>query len=309
MARRKNLMVLKQAFIALPDDKIFYDNTRFNMSNEQLQNELRDFLISKGCEIVLENASKAPEEMFQEFRFKAFGASDSAVLLGVAFSSTKVAMKTINELIDEKIFKTVDSSIGDKASVRKGKELEPLLIEKFSEKLGTVVLKPDDMYGKDAALHTNFDGVIFERATKEELDYYIPIPLEIKLCTVWGKKNYDWTIGVSEFAGRPTMLQDYVPDIVAFPHEGISEHIERNAARYGVPKYYYTQLQQQMYFLDAPHGYVGVMDDAEWTIYLFKVKRDERVITELKYQSLLAYNKLAEATHMQQIKINLEGDI
>jgi hypothetical protein len=49
------------------------------------------------------------------------------------------------------------------------------------------------------------------------------------------------------------------------------------ASTYGVPVYYYTQLQQQMDFLQSQYGILGVMDDDNWEINLFVVPRQTYV--------------------------------
>jgi len=303
-------MILKQTFIALDNDPQFIKMEETKEDTEKIQKEVKEYLLSENCTVVLENASTAPKEVFRKYRFDAFGASDSAVLLGVAFSTNTIPMKTVNELIEEKVTEFDDVSIGEKASVRKGTELEELLISKFAKRMGTVVIKPNDMFGKDKLFHTNFDGIVLEVVNiNKEINYYQPIPLEIKLCTMFGRKNYDWMLGVSEFSDNQHMVPERVPPIQNFPHTNIQEHITYNAKMYGVPTYYYTQIQQQMYFAQAPHGYIGVMDDANWTIYLFKVMRDERTIRELCYQGTQAYNKLAGQRNLEKIEIDLGGEI
>ena len=80
--------------------------------------------------VILENIGALPNEMYALVRRNGFGASDSSVLLGVN------PYKNINELIKEKATMTIseeEKEIGTKVAVRKGNDLEPLIITKYEK--------------------------------------------------------------------------------------------------------------------------------------------------------------------------------
>ena len=68
--------------------------------------------------------------------------------------------------------------------------------------------------------------------------------------------------------------------------------IETKAAHYGIPPYYYTQLQQQMLGLNAPFGYLSVMFDRDWRLRTFFVYRDENVLNQLITESEKAWQQV-----------------
>ena len=68
--------------------------------------------------------------------------------------------------------------------------------------------------------------------------------------------------------------------------------IETKASLYGIPPYYYTQLQQQMYGLNAPFGYLSVLFDRDWIMRTFLIYRDEQVIQELIQKSGVAWEQV-----------------
>ena len=237
--------------------------------------------------IGVENVDQLSQDEFASIRSYTFGASDSSVIMEVAYSSKKVPMKTKDDLLFEKINKEWDESIGLKASVRKGRELEPLIIDKITNLIEGVVLKPKHMYvslDNEEGLATNFDGVVFEAIeTNNELtDVFQPVPMEIKVCSFFGRSNYNWHKAVSEFEDNVVEKITAPKKLGTPPNANYQEHIIKMSDILGIPKYYYTQLQQQMEFLDAQHGYLAVMDDIDWTLYFYRVPRDQHVIDELK---------------------------
>lgn len=50
---------------------------------------------------------------------------------------------------------------------------------------------------------------------------------------------------------------------------------------YGIPPYYYTQLQQQIFGLNAPYGFLTVMFERDWGIRSWLVWRDQKMINQL----------------------------
>ena len=53
------------------------------------------------------------------------------------------------------------------------------------------------------------------------------------------------------------------------------DHIKEEADLYGIPEYYYTQVQQQMLGLDAPFGYFAVLFDKGWELGVYKIFKDQ----------------------------------
>jgi len=266
-----------QTKIKINPDKTFCDSSYLDMS-QNLENYISQMPIA------VQNVDQLTDLEFSKIRNAGFGASDSSVLLEVAYSTAKVSMTTIDNLLYNKEHEIYDEDISSKASVRKGKDLESLLIKKSEKILDAVIIKPTNMYTNNKGLNTNFDGIIFEPHYEE--DYITTIkahPLEIKLCTVWARKNYDWNKGISEFdynvvEGIPKKV---LPELT-YGKMDIQTKIKYRAESLGIPTYYYTQVQQQILFTGSDHGYLAVMDDSEWTMYYFYIPRDDEVIKALE---------------------------
>lgn len=267
---------------------------------------LRDYLPNKlGYEVVHKDVPNMTEEEFAESRCNGFGASDSAVLLKVAFSSKKIDMKTIEQLMQEKIDNYWDPTISEKGSVRKGKELEPFIIKKLETALNANILKPRDTYfDYKTGLATNFDGVMFELIS-EDSDEFNPIPTEVKYVTTYGRHNYNYANAFSEDDEElEELLYTHEPNTLTKDKGSTTEaYIKSAAMYYGIPSYYYTQLQQQIDFTGATHGYLVAMDELDWKLFIFKIPRDQFVIDELKKVARLQYLKLAT---IKQLRIDLD---
>lgn len=220
-----------------------------------------------GFNIAYENISQAPEDEFGRIRLMGFGASDSSKLLGVNPFNTRA------DILLEKINEEYDESISALPNVRKGRELEPMILEKASEYFEKPILKPAHMYGDGEGMLVNFDGVMVE---DDRL-----IPVEAKLCSIYGRKYYEFTKAAADY---------YLPEIrqksALVQYDG-TRAVEA-AKYYGIPVYYYTQLQQQIHFLNAPYGYLSVLDDKEWTLRVFKIHRNEEVINEIIRETHIA---------------------
>lgn len=211
-------------------------------------------------------------EKFAEARKNGLGGSDSSMVLGVN------PYKSRAELIQEKArvgLTEEEKEVSDKVAVRKGRDLEPLIIEKSSKFLGINIFKPKDMYRfKDYPYLTmNFDGVA--DAPKEMPFKYFPV--EIKVVTLYGQKHYDFN----------KAFFDETQGIIPIPENYAASEIntiETKAMQYGIPPYYYTQLQQEMMALDSDYGYLSVMRDSDWRVFTFFVHKDpyvqSRLITE-----------------------------
>lgn len=206
-------------------------------------------------------------EEFALARKNGLGGSDSAAVLGVSPYTSRqqlIQEKARDQLTEE------EKAVGEKVAVRKGRDLEPLIIEKASKALGTDIFKPADMYRfKEAPwLTMNFDGVC------QDGFYY---PCEIKVVTMYGQKYYDFNKAYySEVEGFKNIPPNYA--------ESEINTIETKAMQYGIPPYYYTQLQQEMMALNAPFGLLATLKDSDWRVNIFYIHPDpyvqSRLITE-----------------------------
>ena len=221
-------------------------------------------------EVDIANIDQYPNEEYALLRKNGLGTSDSSIILGVNPYTSKTDLiqeKCRNYLTDEEI------AVGDKGPVRKGRELEPLIIHKHSQVMDRRIIKPIDMYKhKDYPyIKFNFDGVIDKLYNDDGTYQYIPD--EIKVVTMFGMKHYQPKKATfSEFFGWREIPPHY---------EKENATIEQKAAMYGIPPYYYTQLQQQIFGLKAPYGFLTVMFEKDWQIHSFFVWRDQKVINQL----------------------------
>ena len=250
-------------------------------SNEALINEtLTYFLDDFDIVITAENALFMEQEEFADIRHTGFGASDSSKILNV----NPFPRGSSSELLADKMTKYHDDTIGLKPSVRMGRELEPFVIDKASKLMGISIMKPFHMYGKANGLNTNFDGVWIRPE-----DY---IPLEIKLISFFGEKYYNFGIGSkvdgSDIWSKAITFNNPETPIPYNYKINLTEeqrYIHWMAELVGIPVYYYTQLQQQVDFLQAPFGYLLAHSTKQWELYSFKVARDERTINALNKQA------------------------
>ena len=205
------------------------------------------------------NIDSVDKETFALVRRNGFGGSDSSILVGVN------PFKTVGELIKDKLRKELteeEKAIGQLSAVRKGNDLEPLIIKKVMENFDLILFKPPHMYRfkEYPYLTMNFDGI-----TELENRY---IPIEIKVVTYKGEKHYNiMKCMFTEFSTETFEVTDC-------SMENIS--IEERAAHYGIPPYYFTQLQQEIMALDAPYGYLAMMFESDWTLRVYKVFRDPK---------------------------------
>jgi predicted phage-related endonuclease len=234
-------------------------------------------------EIAVADIDSVSKEEFTQLRRQGFGGSDSSVLVGVNPFSTitdLIKSKTRTELSEE------EKAVGKLAAVRKGNDLEPLVIQKATEILQNKVFKPPHMYRfKDYPYLTmNFDGV-----TDLEGKQYIPV--EIKVCTYKGEKHYN------KFKA---FFDESLPEgeQARLEQEDISEanmSIEERAAHYGIPPYYFTQLQQEMMALDAPFGFIAVLFESDWYVRIFKAWKDPKTQNAIIINGYKTWQKV-EAT-------------
>lgn len=238
-------------------------------------------------EIDVPDIDQYPNEQYAILRKHGLGTSDSSIILGVN------PYTTLAELVEEKsrnFLTEEEKAVGDKTAVRKGRDLEPLIISKHSQILGKRIIKPSDMYRhKDYPwLKFNFDGVI----DKYDLGsgQYQYIPDEIKVVTMYGQKHYDPTKAF--YRGSI----GYINGNELVDHSQENNSIETKTAEYGIPPYYYTQLQQQIFGLNAPFGYLTVMFDKDWEVCSFQVWRDDNCITQLLTNGYKIWNQILTRT-------------
>ena len=235
--------------------------------------------------IVCDNAydlAKYDKEAFIMLRRNSIGASDSSIILGInPFTDTA-------KLIEQKCTRGIteeELAVGEKENVRKGADLEPLILEKFEEWSRMPTYKPNAMYQltKFPQLTVNFDGIICLENTF--------IPVEAKFVSVYANKYWNRSKAINA------------------PHEGfpvrcagrdIQTHILESAESYGIPPYYYTQIQQQLLALNAPFGYLAAMFDKGWEFKAFKIFADLPTQTALVDQSRMVWevitNKISSDT-------------
>lgn len=232
-------------------------------------------------EIDIANIDAYENKEYALLRKNGLGTSDSSIVLGVN------PYTSVSELIREKCrdYLTEDElAVGDKSAVRKGRELEPLIIHKHTQIMGRRVIKPIHMYKhKDFPyIKFNFDGVL-DKVFMEDGSYKY-IPDEIKVVTTYGMKHYQkHKATYSESIGWKELPPNYGELTVS---------IEEKASLYGIPPYYYTQLQQQILGLDAPYGFLTVLFEKDWEIHSWFVWRDDKVINEIILKDTKTWNTI-----------------
>lgn len=213
-------------------------------------------------------------------RKNTLGASDVASLFSLGF-------KTLSQLVAEKTCPTLteeEKKVGQLPSVRKGKDLEPLILKKYMEETNEKVYKPTDMYEIMPGLTVNFDGI-----------NEIGRPVEFKYVTTYGTKY--WTRnekGVinhkEEFISKASYIGDY---------------IEEQAKYYGVPPYYYTQLQTQIMALKAEAGHLCALFEKDWNLQIYIIPADKRFIRELKVKVKQFYIDLKDPVEVKTEELNV----
>ena len=219
-------------------------------------------------------------EAFALNRRKGFGASDSSILLGVNHwtdIATLIHDKNSTEITEEEM------AIGNKPQVRMGADLEPLILEKFIKEFGqfypdSTVEKPSAQYRfKDYPYMTvNYDGII----SGED------IPVECKCVSTYARKywNFDASIHSPEDGVRRR-----------FDSSNIKDCIENEAKLYGIPPYYYTQIQQQLMGCKSNFAYLVALDVKEWSIHIYKIYENDDV------QDVLVCTAAAMATECKEM--------
>jgi predicted phage-related endonuclease len=216
-------------------------------------------------EVALEDMDKLTQEEFAMARRDGIGASDMSAILGAMDK-----FKTADDVLREKlltIYTDEEKAIGEKVNVRKGRDLEPMILDKARDILEEVILKPTSMYRMTAHpyLTINFDGVIPRGR----------IPVEAKFCSTYADKYYDFGPDTNERWKTHANYTDFYDQ----------------AKHYGVPAYYYIQLQQQLLGANAPYGYLAVLRDKDWNVYIFKIMADDHLQQKIINEGYLFWNK------------------
>ena len=214
--------------------------------------------------------SELPNDQYAILRKHGLGTSDSSIVCEVN------PYTSIPQLIEEKsrdYLTPEERAVGTKDAVVKGREFEPVVIARHSDIIKKRIMKPSDMYKHKEFpwLKFNFDGVIDKTMMPDGKYQYIPD--EIKVVTKSGLRHYNPALAYfRESTGVQGIPQDY---------SGGNNSIQTKAAQYGIPPYYYTQVQQQIFGLKAPYGYLTVMLDSTSEVVSFFIWRDEQVIRKI----------------------------
>lgn len=228
-----------------------------------------------GLSVDVANIGELEGDGYALARRYGLGTSDSSIVLGVN------PFKTRSELIKEKATDTLteeERGISKLTAVRKGVDLEPLIIDKRTRYFKEMTWKPKDMYKNNDFpwLKYNFDGISGTPGA-----YY---PVEIKVVTARGEKHYNFA--------KASFDEDlgFLP-----PPQNITasnNSIQTKAAHYGIPPYYYTQLQQEIMGCASQYGWLTVLAEKDWKMYSFFVHRDEKVISSLIVESHSVWKKV-----------------
>lgn len=232
------------------------------------------------------NIDQLPNEQYALLRKNGLGCSDSSILTGVN------PYKRLKDLIEEKSRNYLTEEelvVGDKVAVRKGRELEPFVIQKHSQYTGHKIIKPTDMYRHKEFpfLTVNFDGVMecYSRETGE----LIYIPDEIKIVTKTGARHYNR--GKAYFRERVGYQAINSDELIGITNANAT--ILDKAGRVGLPPYYYTQLQMEMYHLNAPFGFLTALFENEWELCTWIVMKDTHTQNAVIIAAHKAWEKIA----------------
>lgn len=228
-------------------------------------------------EIFYKDVDKVDNITFIQLRREGFGGSDAGVLLGVN------PYQSIEELLMSKIPQPPTQNelmVGLNPAVQAGTELEPLVIKHMEEVFKRPVIKPVDMYHfKDYPyLAMNFDGVL------DIEDRYIPD--EVKVVTLRGARHYQPHIAWY----RDTLGFGIIPEDIST----LNVPIQTKADHYGIPAYYYTQVQQEMLALNAPYAYLTAYFQKTGESCMFYIWKDQAVQNQIILQGWKAWQKVEE---------------
>lgn len=225
-----------------------------------------------GLVTLIEDIQALTDDDYALARRASLGASDSSIILGVN------PYKNKNDLIVEKRSKRItdaEREIKLKDAVRKGFDLEPLILQKYAKLMECdEPTKPIAMYQiKDTpCLTINFDGV--QLLTDDTKGDYL-IPVEAKFVTTYGDKYYKRDNAYKREIGDCALHRN------CRAYTDKQDRIKAKAEAVGIPPYYYTQVQQQMYGLGAPFAYLVALHDKGWETVVYFIPRDEDCIHDI----------------------------
>lgn len=253
---------------------------RITLTLEKGEKLMLEQHILQYCDIVHPNASQLSPEEFTNLRRCGIGASDASILLGL-----QAKWRLPESVIEDKLRTTVsddEKEIGNKPAVRKGRDLEPLVLDKAAERLGVEIIKPTAMYRlkEHPVLTVNYDGVTDYKGT-------ITV-VEAKTVTAFGDKNYKRSNALKNIDADIEMLQ-----FITNKDSWMQRSIETKANACGVPAYYYAQVQQQLLGIHAPFGFLAALHDKDWTLEIYYIPRDLTTQTMIVCEGMKAWNKIA----------------
>ena len=234
-------------------------------------------LESTALEIDYANIDLLPSEQYALIRRNGLGASDMSVVLGIS------PYKQAQQLMFEKLTHTLtdeERNISHMPAVRKGLDLEPLILDKIKKYFKKSVWKPKHQFRIVEYPHIkiNYDGV-----TGSYKQYY---PIEIKVMTYAGEKNYNPTKALF----RESIGFQAEPEDVS----KLDMDIFQKAKHYGIPPIYYVQLQTQMLGLRAPYGFLAVLPEKDWYLRVYQIWQDSAVQNQIIIESFKFWNAVLE---------------
>lgn len=239
---------------------------------------IQEAILNQGqLKVAIPNIQSMSHEEYALARKNYLGASDSSILCGVNL------YKTLDQLITEKNCKFLtkeEKEVGEKPIVKKGYDLEPIILNKAEIELGVNIFKPEDMFAfiDTDGLSVNYDGVTTISNTL--------IPVEAKLVSRYGEKYYN----------KSKTIEENKQVTMEVEGESLEQHIKRKALKIGIPAYYYTQVQQEIAGLNSPYGYLAAMFDETWTFKIYYIPKDEYVISKIKVKCEETIDKINRAT-------------
>lgn len=245
--------------------------------------------------VVHPDAANCTEEEFSLLRRQGLGASDASIYLGL-----QTKWRDTEDLIRNKLSKGLTEDELDmqkKLAPKMGHATEDLNLQLFSEFMGLTATKDVKMYKlKDYPYLTiNFDGICTEDDKQ--------IPVEAKLVGVFADKYWNFT----DWIGRK--IEDAQGHILSAAHNyngywdkaptalttsTVLAHCEQATEIYGLPAYYYAQIQQQMLGLDAPYGYFTVLRLKKMEHHVFKVWADEWLQKKIVLQGYRVWERISK---------------
>ena len=234
-------------------------------------------LTNTNLEIDIPNINQYSNDEYILARRDGIGASDLPIILG------ENPFQTPQQLYESKLIPYIteeERKVGDKPAVRKGRDLENLIIKRLKEYFKFSIWKPKHQFRHKEYpfLKINYDGVTG--------NYKQYIPVEVKVVTYFGEKNYNFC--KAHFREG----KDWFP----LP-EDLSNHknVKVKAEHYGIPPYYYIQLQAQMLGLNASYGYLAALQDKDWLVNLFHIWRDEQIQNQIIMQGFKFWQNVLKA--------------